>query len=505
MQADPQLVGEYLRGLQQRIVAAVEAADGGACVRDAWEKAPDEPLQGSGLTCILEGGALFERAGCGFSQVRGPRLPPSATQHRPELSGAPFEAMGVSLVFHPRNPHVPTVHMNVRMLAALPAGGAPVCWFGGGMDLTPIYGVEEDAVHFHRACRDALAPFGDDKYPRFKQWCDEYFFLKHRNEQRGVGGIFFDDFSEFDFERSFAMMRSVGAGATPPTASASAASSCTGAAATSSSTSSGTAARTSGCSRAGARNRSCCRCPRSRAGPIAARRSRARPRPRCTAISSSAANGSERPARRRLRRGVRSAAQHARRARHGGAGAGRPAELRIFPTGQAWHKSHTPSRAQHRLAMAQLAFGGIPGVVVDPRETLRDGPTYTLDTLRELRAEQPEAEWVLIMGSDQAAALPRWHGWQEILAIAVVCVAERLESGPFGAASGPTGSPALRFDPETLPGLPAGARFEFLELPPAATSATDIRSRSARGQDIAGLVPPAVERYIERHHLYAPA
>ncbi|MGJ7508725.1 oxygen-dependent coproporphyrinogen oxidase [Variovorax sp. GT1P44] len=206
----PQEVGTYLRGLQQQIVAAVEAADGGQSVRDEWRKAPDEPLQGSGLTCILEGGSLFERAGCGFSQVQGPRLPPSATQHRPELAGAPFEAMGVSLVFHPRNPYVPTVHMNVRMLAALPQDAAPVCWFGGGMDLTPYYGFEEDAVHFHRACRDALAPFGEDKYPRFKQWCDEYFVLKHRNEQRGVGGVFFDDFSELGFERSFAMLRSVG-------------------------------------------------------------------------------------------------------------------------------------------------------------------------------------------------------------------------------------------------------------------------------------------------------
>jgi coproporphyrinogen III oxidase len=210
MPDDRQAVGDYLRGLQQRIVAAVEAADGKACLRDPWQKAPGEPLQGSGLTCILEDGVLFERAGCGFSEVRGPKLPPSATQHRPELAGAPFEAMGVSLVFHPRNPYVPTVHMNVRMLAALPAQGEPVCWFGGGMDLTPYYGFEEDAVHFHRSCRDALAPFGDDKYPRFKTWCDEYFFLKHRGEQRGIGGIFFDDFAELGFERSFAMLRAVG-------------------------------------------------------------------------------------------------------------------------------------------------------------------------------------------------------------------------------------------------------------------------------------------------------
>jgi coproporphyrinogen III oxidase len=206
----PEAVAAYLRGLQLRIVEAIEAADGGRCVRDPWQKEPGEPVQGSGLTCILEGGALFERAGCGFSQVRGPRLPPSATQHRPELAGAPFEAMGVSLVFHPRNPYVPIVHMNVRMLAALPADAAPVCWFGGGMDLTPCYGFEEDAVHFHRSCRDALAPFGDDKYPRFKAWCDDYFTLKHRQEQRGVGGIFFDDFAEPGFDQSFALLRAVG-------------------------------------------------------------------------------------------------------------------------------------------------------------------------------------------------------------------------------------------------------------------------------------------------------
>ena len=209
----PAAVAGWLRGLQQRIIEAVEAADGGRAVRDPWHKAPGEALQGEGLTCILEGGELFERAGCGFSQVRGPKLPPSATQHRPELAGAPFEAVGVSLVFHPRNPYVPTVHMNVRMLAALPhpeQGGEPVCWFGGGIDLTPYYGFIEDAVHFHATCRDALAPFGDDKYPRFKTWCDEYFYLKHRDEQRGVGGIFFDDFSELGFARSFEMLRAVG-------------------------------------------------------------------------------------------------------------------------------------------------------------------------------------------------------------------------------------------------------------------------------------------------------
>ena len=203
-------VRQYLLGLQERITAAIAEIDGTAFLADAWEKPPGEPLQGSGLTKILEDGPVFERAGCGFSHVRGPKLPPSATQHRPELAGAPFEAMGVSLVFHPRNPYVPTVHMNVRMLAATASDGALVCWFGGGMDLTPYYGFEEDAVHFHRVCRDALAPFGADKYPRFKTWCDEYFYLKHRAEQRGIGGVFFDDFSELGMDGSFAMLRAVG-------------------------------------------------------------------------------------------------------------------------------------------------------------------------------------------------------------------------------------------------------------------------------------------------------
>ena len=204
-------VREYLLGLQQRIVSALEAEDGaGTFIRDEWTKPPGEKLQGEGITRLVEEGALLERGGVGFSHVRGPALPPSATQHRPELAGAPFEAMGVSLVFHPRNPYVPTVHMNVRMLAAGHAGQPPVTWFGGGMDLTPYYGFEEDAAHFHRTNRDALAPFGEDKYPRFKQWCDEYFFLKHRNEPRGIGGVFYDDFSELGFDGSFAMTRAVG-------------------------------------------------------------------------------------------------------------------------------------------------------------------------------------------------------------------------------------------------------------------------------------------------------
>jgi coproporphyrinogen III oxidase len=203
-------VRHYLQALQLRITDAIAVVDGGTFVVDAWEKAATEPLQGNGITRILESGVVFERAGCGFSHVRGPALPPSATQHRPELAGAPFEALGVSLVFHPRNPHVPTVHMNVRMLSACHPGQDTVCWFGGGMDLTPTYGQDEDARHFHTVCRDAVQPFGEDKHPRFKQWCDDYFYLKHRNEQRGVGGIFFDDFSEGGFTNGFALMQSVG-------------------------------------------------------------------------------------------------------------------------------------------------------------------------------------------------------------------------------------------------------------------------------------------------------
>lgn len=213
MAATPENVRDYLVDLQARITAALEGVEGEGGARflaDAWRKGPEERLQGDGVTKILENGRVFERAGCGFSHVKGPQLPPSATQHRPELAGAPFEAMGVSLVFHPRSPYVPTVHMNVRMIAAGHEGQPKTCWFGGGMDLTPVYGFEEDAVHFHRACRDALQPFGEQFYPRFKIWCDEYFYLKHRDEQRGIGGIFFDDFAELGQDQSFAMLRSVG-------------------------------------------------------------------------------------------------------------------------------------------------------------------------------------------------------------------------------------------------------------------------------------------------------
>lgn len=210
-----QAVRRYLLALQQTIIQTTQAceAEAGGAIRylqEPWQKTADAPLQGDGITCILENGLVFERAGCGFSHVRGHALPPSATQKRPELAGAAFEAMGVSLVFHPRNPYVPTVHMNVRMITAFATQGPAVTWFGGGMDLTPYYGFEEDAVHFHQVCRQSVQPFGTDCYRRYKQWCDEYFFLKHRNEQRGIGGIFYDDVSELGFERGFAMMQSVG-------------------------------------------------------------------------------------------------------------------------------------------------------------------------------------------------------------------------------------------------------------------------------------------------------
>ncbi|MEK2602420.1 oxygen-dependent coproporphyrinogen oxidase [Burkholderia arboris] len=203
-------VRTYLQGLQTRIADALGALDGTPLATDAWQRGPAERLRGGGCTRILEGGRVFERAGIGFSDVAGDALPPSASAARPQLAGRGFEALGVSLVLHPRNPYCPTVHMNVRMLIATKPGEEPVFWFGGGMDLTPVYGFEDDARHFHQTCKDALDPFGVALYPRFKKWCDEYFFLKHRNEMRGIGGIFFDDFSEPGFERSFDMMQSVG-------------------------------------------------------------------------------------------------------------------------------------------------------------------------------------------------------------------------------------------------------------------------------------------------------
>ena len=198
----------WFRGLQDRIVQGLEVASGDSFQADAWTR----PEGGGGLSRYVEGGRLFERAGVLFSQVQGQTLPPSASAHRPELAGRPWHAMGVSLVLHPHNPHVPTVHLNVRVFTAQARtdSEADAFWFGGGMDLTPYYPHAEDARHFHQVCHDALAPFGADYYPRFKRWCDEYFFLKHRNEARGIGGIFYDDLTEGGFESSFALTRSVG-------------------------------------------------------------------------------------------------------------------------------------------------------------------------------------------------------------------------------------------------------------------------------------------------------
>ena len=203
-------VREYLLDLQSRILGALERADGHAFRRDAWSRPAGGRLEGDGLSSVLEEGALFERAGCNFSAVRGSSLPPSATQQRADLAGAPFTAMGVSLVLHPRNPYVPTVHLNVRLLSVQRPGKEPLSWFGGGMDLTPYYGFEEDAAHFHRSCKQALDALDPGYYPRFKAWCDEYFFLKHRAEARGIGGIFFDDFHAGGFEAGFALMRATG-------------------------------------------------------------------------------------------------------------------------------------------------------------------------------------------------------------------------------------------------------------------------------------------------------
>jgi len=201
------VIRDYLTALQDGIVSSLELLDGGAFLRDEWKR----PEGGGGVSRMLEDGKVFERAGVGFSHVSGTRLPPTATAHRPEIAGREWGAMGVSLVLHPRSPYVPTVHMNVRFFRAkAPEGkGEDVWWFGGGMDLTPYYAFEEDCVHFHRANRDALSPF-PGLHARFKKQCDEYFVLKHRNEPRGIGGTFFDDFSEGGFDSAFAVMRAVG-------------------------------------------------------------------------------------------------------------------------------------------------------------------------------------------------------------------------------------------------------------------------------------------------------
>jgi coproporphyrinogen III oxidase len=206
-QPDSNAVKDYLLSLQETICSRLAAVDGEAeFVRDSW----DRPQGGGGTTRVITDGRVFEKGGVNFSQVTGDSMPASATAHRPHLAGASWQAMGVSLVIHPTNPHVPTSHANVRFFIATPKDAEPVYWFGGGYDLTPYYGVEDDCVHWHETAKAACDPFGTDIYPRFKHWCDDYFYLPHRNEPRGVGGLFFDDHNTGDFDRDFAFMRSVG-------------------------------------------------------------------------------------------------------------------------------------------------------------------------------------------------------------------------------------------------------------------------------------------------------
>jgi len=199
-------VKQYLVDLHDRITDALEALDTARFRRDPWQR----PEGGGGESRIMSEGSVFERAGVSFSHVLGATMPPSATQQRPEVAGAPFEAMGISLVFHPRNPYAPTTHANVRFLIATPRDAAPVWWFGGGFDLTPYYPFDEDVLHWHRSARAACLPFGAGVYEKYKDWCDRYFFLPHRNETRGVGGLFFDDLNDGGFDRCFGLLRSVG-------------------------------------------------------------------------------------------------------------------------------------------------------------------------------------------------------------------------------------------------------------------------------------------------------
>jgi coproporphyrinogen III oxidase len=204
---DMNAVKSYLLDLQDRICGELEQEDGGArFAEDAWTR----PGGGGGRSRVLSGGAVFEQAGVGFSHVHGDKLPASATAHRPELAGRNYHAMGVSLVIHPQNPFVPTSHANVRFFIAEKPNETPIWWFGGGFDLTPYYGFDEDCAHWHNVAKQACEPFGADVYSRYKKWCDEYFFLRHRDEPRGIGGLFFDDLNEWGFEKSFAFQRSVG-------------------------------------------------------------------------------------------------------------------------------------------------------------------------------------------------------------------------------------------------------------------------------------------------------
>ncbi|MCG7900318.1 MAG: oxygen-dependent coproporphyrinogen oxidase [Candidatus Thiodiazotropha lotti] len=204
-------VKEYLLNLQQTICSALEQEDGHTSfLQDSWQREAGERLGGGGISAVLQAGDVFEQAGVNFSHVSGSQLPGSATAHRPELAGRAFEAMGLSLVIHPNNPYVPTSHANVRFFIAEKAGEAPVWWFGGGFDLTPYYGFDEDCRAWHQVAKKACLPFGEDVYSRYKKWCDEYFYLKHRQEPRGIGGLFFDDLNEWGFSKSFDFMQSVG-------------------------------------------------------------------------------------------------------------------------------------------------------------------------------------------------------------------------------------------------------------------------------------------------------
>jgi coproporphyrinogen III oxidase len=206
-QIDIEAVRAYLMALQEQISANIESLETvEKCREDKWSREDG----GGGRTRILANGELFEQAGVNFSHVFGSKLPPSASEQRPELAGRNFQAMGVSLVIHPNNPFVPTTHMNVRFFVAEKENEAPVWWFGGGFDLTPYYGFEEDALHWHQIAKAACDPFGENLYAQYKRWCDDYFYLKHREESRGIGGLFFDDLNELGFNDSFALMRSVG-------------------------------------------------------------------------------------------------------------------------------------------------------------------------------------------------------------------------------------------------------------------------------------------------------
>ncbi|MBL3598425.1 MAG: oxygen-dependent coproporphyrinogen oxidase [gamma proteobacterium endosymbiont of Lamellibrachia anaximandri] len=208
---DKNAVKSYLLSLQEQICSGLEEEDGeGRFIQDAWQRDETDKLGGGGISRVLRDGAVFEQAGVNFSHVTGSKMPPSATAHRPELAGRAFEAMGVSLVIHPHNPYVPTSHANVRFFIAEKEGSDPVWWFGGGFDLTPYYGNEQDCRHWHDISKAACLPFGEQVHPKFKQWCDDYFYLKHREEPRGIGGLFFDDLNEWGFEKSFNFMRSVG-------------------------------------------------------------------------------------------------------------------------------------------------------------------------------------------------------------------------------------------------------------------------------------------------------